>query len=163
MKELKYIFAFLIACFLFSSCSTSKQNSTSGAKSNFYSNMLDSQNFRFVAQSTNPSRGRLRNLTSYYDVTVSKDTMQSYLPYFGRSYNPMIGETTSPLDFTSTNFSYSVLPVKKDAWSITIKPKDKPSIQQYYFTIFNNGAATLNVTSTSSDPISFNGRIEKKK
>jgi len=162
MKHLKYLFIVLAACLAFSNCSTNKKISKNSAEDVSYSNMVDSQKFVFVAESMNPLRGRLRTLTSPYDVTVLKDTLQSYLPYFGRSYNPSIAETTSPLDFTSTNFSYSVSPFKKDAWTITIKPKDKSSIQQYHFTVFNNGSATLNVTSTSSDPISFNGRIKKK-
>jgi len=163
MKYPKYLSILLMCCLIFSSCSTAKKTSKDNVQDTSYSEMVDSQHFIFIAQTVNPLRGRFRTLTSSYDVTVSKDSLRSYLPYFGRSYNPQLPETTSPLDFTSTDFSYSVSPYKKNAWNITIKPRDKPSIQQYFFTIYNNGSATLNVTSTSSDAISFNGRIEEKK
>ncbi len=45
-------------------------------------NLVDSQNFVFVAEYVSPvGRGR-RPLTSQYEVVVSNDTMISYLPYF---------------------------------------------------------------------------------
>jgi Domain of unknown function (DUF4251) len=111
-------------------------------------------------------RGSFRNLTSPYDVTISKDTMVSYLPYFGRAYTAPMGTTESGLNFTSTNYSYTVTPGKKNAWMVSIKPHDYTDVQQYLFTIFDNGSATLNVTSVSRDAISFMGyikKIEKKK
>ena len=166
MKYLQYL-SIALSLFtipiLFPNCSTSNKNSKSDSTNVSYAQIVTDHQFVFNAQTVNPTRGRFRTLTSPYDVTVAKDTLRSYLPYFGRSYNPQYGSTTSPLDFTSTDFSYSVSPYKKNAWNITIKPKDKTSIQQYFFTIYDNGSATLNVTSTSSDPISFNGRIEEKK
>ena len=125
-------------------------------------NMLDSQHFVFVAQSVTPLRGRFRNLTSEYDVILSKDRMASYLPYFGRATVAPLNPSESALDFTSTNFSYSVTPRKKSGWDVVIKPKDKTDIQQYLFTIYDNGSASLNVTSISRDPISFLGYIKKR-
>jgi hypothetical protein len=67
------------------------------------------------------------------------------------------------IQFTSTNFSYSVTSNKKDSWIVNITPKDYQAVQQLTFTIFGNGNASLNVTSTSRDPISFSGRIRKNK
>ena len=127
-----------------------------------FKTMVDSQHFVFVAQSVIPLRGRFRNLTSLYDVSISKDTMVSYLPYFGRAYSAPINPSDAGLDFTSTNFLYSVTPHKKSGWDVVIKPKDKMEIQQYLFTIYDNGSASLNVISTSRDPISFNGYIKKE-
>ena len=123
--------------------------------------MVDSQHFVFVAQSASPLRGSFRNLTSQYDVTVSNDTMESYLPYFGRAYTAPITPSESGLNFTSTNFSYEVTPGKKNAWVVSIKPKDRQDVQQYLFTIYDNGSANLNVTSVSRDAIYFLGYIQK--
>lgn len=47
---------------------------------------LDAKNFVFVAQTMSPLRGGLRQLTSYYDLRVSNDSVISNLPYFGRAY-----------------------------------------------------------------------------
>ena len=168
MKYTQYFTALFITCFAaltFSQYSTAQTNAEdkSSAKKLAFKNMVDSQHFVFVAQSVTPLRGRFRNLTSEYDVRVSKDTLISYLPYFGRAYTAPLDPSETGLNFTSTNFSYSVAPGKKKSWTITIKPKDYRDVQQFLFTVYDNGSASLNVTSVSRDPISFLGYIEKEK
>ena len=137
-----------------------KNTEKKDAKKIAVKNMIDSQHFVFEAQTVLPFRGSFRNVTSPYSVTVQKDSMISYLPYFGRAYNPPIDPTDHALNFTSTNFSYSTEPQKKNGWNVIIKPKDKSEIRQYMFTIYDNGKASLQVMSNSRDPISFNGYIE---
>ncbi len=133
----------------------------SEAKKSAVKDMVDSQRFVFVAQSVTPLRGGFRNITSDYDVTISKDTMVSYLPYFGRATVAPLDPAESALSFTSTNFSYTVTPRKKNGWDVAVKPYDKTDIQQFLFTIFDNGTASLNVTSIARDNISFSGYIKK--
>ena len=167
MKYTKYFKILFITCFsviIFSDCLTAQKNSEdkSDSKKPAIKNMVDSQHFIFVAQSVTPLRGQFRNLTSLYDVKISKDTMVSYLPYFGRAYIAPLNPSEAGLDFTSTNFSYSASPHKKNGWDVMIKPKDKTDVQQYLFTIYDNGSANLNVTSSSRDPISFNGYIKEE-
>ena len=167
MKYKKYLNILFITCFAvitFSQSSTAQKDTEdkNESKKLAFKNMIDSQQFVFVAQSVTPLRGRFRNLTSPYDVSISKDTMVSYLPYFGRAYTAPLNPTESGLQFTSTNFSYSVSPHKKKGWDVVIKPKDNTDIQQFLFTIYDNGSAYLNVTSISRDPISFNGYIKKE-
>jgi Domain of unknown function (DUF4251) len=164
MKQIKYFRFFSITCLLLlavSYCATAQKTSKSDLKKMAFKNMVDSQRFIFEAQSVTPLRGHFRNLTSSYNVRVTEDTLQSYLPYFGRAYSPPVDPTQSDLEFTSTDFSYTVSPFKKNGWQIVIKPKDKSGIQQYLFTIFDNGNATLRVISTSRDAISFNGYVRK--
>ncbi|MGN6297433.1 MAG: DUF4251 domain-containing protein [Ginsengibacter sp.] len=43
----------------------------------------------------------------------------------------------------------------------SVKPRDNSEVEQMRFDLFGNGTATLNVTSTDRDAISFSGRIEK--
>jgi len=166
MKHIKYFSVFVISILLvtiFYQCK-SAQKSTGKSDSNNLNikNLVDSQRFVFVAQTVMPFRGRFRNLTSLYEVSIFKDTLVSYLPYFGRAYIAPLNPSELDLDFTSTNFSYSVTPRKKSGWDVVIKPKDKTEIQQYVFTIYDNGNANLNVISTSRDPISFSGYITKE-
>ena len=56
-------------------------------------NLVDSQNYVFVAQSAMPMSGRVRQLTPDFDLKVTKSSIVSYLPYFGRAY-------TAPIDPT---------------------------------------------------------------
>jgi hypothetical protein len=124
--------------------------------------MIKNQQYVFKAQSMFPAPARLQQLNYDYDVKISKDTLQSYLPYFGRAFTAPIDQTRGALDFTSTEFEYQVEDRKKGGWNITVKPKDNRDIQQYYFTIQENGSATLRVLSNNRQPISFNGYITRK-
>ncbi len=130
--------------------------------------IIEDQNFVFDANYVNPTRSAGRSLTSSYDLTITKDTIICYLPYFGRAYvAPPYGSSDGGIKFTNTNFSYVLKAGKKDGWSVTIKPKDKNigkwnDVQSMYLTISNDGYASLQVISSNRDPISFNGTIEKR-
>lgn len=126
-------------------------------------NMIDSSQFVFNAERVNPMRGRTRYLTSSYDVTLKKDTLESFLPYFGRAYQAPMDPSKGGIQFTSTNFSYIVQNKGNDKWDVSIKPNDNQDVQEMQFNIFGNGSATLNVLSTHKDPISFTGNIERIK
>lgn len=159
---IKLLLILFISLSLFSNCSSTKNTSTykSDASPITIKNMIDSQSFIFVAESVNPVRGRFRILTSPYDVTVSQDSLTSYLPYFGRAYTAPIDPSQGGIQFTSTNFSYELSHNKSDKWDVVIKPKDRQDVQQLNFSIFDNGTASLNVISNSRDPISFNGHLQ---
>ena len=117
------------------------------------------KNFVFRPQTALPTRGRAIQLTSYFDLKVSKDTMISNLPYYGRAYSASINPSENGLNFTSTNFDYTVTPRKKGGWEVLIKPKDANNVREMTFTIFENGTASLYVTSNNRESISFNGYI----
>jgi Domain of unknown function (DUF4251) len=126
--------------------------------------LMDAQNYVFVAQNAFPMGGRMRSITPDYNLTVSTDSIVSYLPFFGRAYTSTdYGSTKSPLDFKTLSFDYSATPGKKDGWSVTIKPKDKRSIQSMNLTVSSEGYASLQVTSTDRSAMSFNGYITERK
>ena len=85
--------------------------------------------------------------------------MISNLPYYGRAYSASINPSENGLNFTSTNFDYTVTPRKKGGWEVLIKPKDANDVREMTFTIFENGTASLYVTSNNRESISFNGYI----
>jgi hypothetical protein len=121
--------------------------------------MLETKNFIFKAQTVNPQRGRLRQLTSEYDVVVTNDTVIAFLPYFGRAYSAPIDPSEGGIKFTSGKFDYSLTAGKKKSWTLKIKPDDIKDVQDLYFTIFENKKATLLVNSMNRESILFNGYI----
>lgn len=152
----------LLVCFFLVQCTTTKkiEKLTSGD----IKSMIDSSRFVFHAERVNPLRGRTRYLTSSYDVTVKKDSVESYLPYFGRAYQAPMDPSKGGIQFTSTDFSYIVNSGSKDGqWDVVIKPKDNNEVQEMRFNIFGNGTASLNVISTHKDAISFTGHVERIK
>jgi len=124
--------------------------------------IIESQNFVFIARYVNPMSGGKRDLSSGYDVSVSKDTIISYLPFFGRGYIASMSPADVDFDFTSTKFTYIIKPANR-GWSISIKPKDQTYLGELYFRIFDNGSASLNVTSIDRSAISYDGYIAERK
>ena len=125
--------------------------------------IVESRNYIFKAQRANPLGGSMsRDLSSsYYDLTVGRDTVISFLPYFGRAYSAPVNPSEGGIKFTSTKFDYQQSNNGK-RWTITIKPKDASDVQQLYLDIFDNGFATLQVISTNRQSISFNGYVEER-
>ena len=123
--------------------------------------MFDTKNFIFRAETANPQSGRTRQLTQEYDLTISRDKIICFLPYYGRAYSAPVS-SEGGIKFTSIDFNYDVKKTKK-GWEITITPKDVTDVHQMYLTAFTNGRATLQVTSNSRQNISFNGYVIKGK
>lgn len=126
-------------------------------------NLIESGNYVFEAQSALPLRGQVRQLTFGYDLRVSKDTLASYLPYFGRAYVAPINPSESGLSFTSTEYNYSVKPRRKGGWDVTIQTKDQRDNKRMLLRIQESGYASLQVTSSDRQPISFNGIVTERK
>jgi hypothetical protein len=124
---------------------------------------IDSSSFIFIPQVAMPMRGGTRQLMGDFELIVSKDTLVSYLPYFGRAYNVDPASTQSPFDFVSTNFDYTVTAKKKGGWDIIIKIKGTGEAITYSLSISSNGYGSLITTSNSRDPISFSGSVVERK
>jgi len=124
---------------------------------------VNEKNFVFTPQTAMPMKGRAIHLTSYFDCRVSKDTLTSNLPYYGRSYSASINPSENGLSFVTTSFDYSVKTRKKGGWQVTIKPQKANDVREMDFTIFDNGSASLYVSSNNREAISFNGIVSQHK
>ena len=160
MKTINKIKAVLFLCvlLLISVPSLNAQGKEKAVKE-----MVEAQQYIFKAQFVSPTSGLSRALTSDYDVTVFKNEVISYLPYFGRAYAAPIDPSKGGIMFTSNKFEYTKETNKKGGWDITITPKDAADVQELYLHISSNGYATLQVTSTNRQSISFSGYIEENK
>ena len=121
--------------------------------------LVNSRHYIFKAQTATPLSGRLRQLTSEYDLQVSTDKIVAYLPYFGRAYTAPMDPSKGGIQFTSKDFDYAATEKKKGSWSVSIKTKDLQDEQQLQLNIFSNGTASLQVNSNNRQGISFNGYI----
>ena len=122
--------------------------------------LLESKRYEFVAQSMTPHGGRLRQLTSYYNVIITPDSVNADLPYVGRAYSASVSTTDVGIKFISTEFDYTSKDRKKGGWDVTIKPKGVTDVQQLFFTVYKDGTAYLQVTSNNRQGISFNGHVQ---
>src|SRR5690348_7700274 len=116
--------------------------------------IIDSQHYVFKAQTAFPLGGRSVQLTTDYDMKVTKDAVVSYLPYYGRAYSATPGSTDNGLNFTTKSFDYGSKSTKKDdGWEITIKPKDTQQAREMLLTVYKNGSANLIVNSNDKQTI----------
>lgn len=142
--------------------------------------VVNAQNFIFNATSAMPmanmdvnnilskmpggNGGGLIQLTgSQYQLTVAKDSVEAYLPYYGRAYTATMNPDDSGIKFKSKDFKYKATQKKKGSWLITINPKDTKDTQSMTLNVSENGYATLNVNSNNRQSISFNGYISEPK
>ncbi|MFZ1372088.1 MAG: DUF4251 domain-containing protein [Ferruginibacter sp.] len=154
MRNLKFPLLYLLVNLLAGfSVSNAQQKSADEIKKS-----VESQNFVFLAEVANPARGGNRQLSPGYELTVTDSNIVAYLPFFGRAQTIPIDAAGGGIKFTSTNFDYNVV-AKRKSWQITIAIKDVSHVQQLFFTVYNNGKASLDVLNIHRDDISFRGYI----
>jgi hypothetical protein len=151
----------IFLCAAVISCSQPKELGE-GSSDPGISRIIKQREYTFTARTVLPTGGRVVQLTSSYDMHISKDSIIAYLPYFGRAYTAPIGSTNPGIQFTSVDFGYDVKERKRDGWQISIRPRDTQDIQQLNLTVSESGFASLQVTSNNRQPISYNGIIQER-
>ena len=146
-----FLFAFFAVLFMSKASAQDKKSSIK--------NMVEAGEFVFHAQTALPTSGPSRQLTSEYDLRVSKNSVISYLPFFGRAYSLPYGSTEGGFNFTSTKFDYLAKNRKKGGWEISIKPGDIADLREFLLTLSENGYGTLQVFTNNRQPISFTGYV----
>ncbi len=157
---------FLTTCFtLYAAQAQGVERNKEDDKAGSINNLISAKNFVFKAQFALPMGGRSIQLTSDYDVQIKGDTVQAYLPYFGRAFSAPMNPNESGIQFTSTHFDYqqTASKKKKQSWNITIQPKDAQDVRQLIFRVFENGSATLQVVSNNRQTISYNGYVAERR
>lgn len=138
--------------------------SKSDEKKAAITHLINDQVYVFTAQSSIPAGPSPdRQLNGNYDLTVTKDSIISYLPYFGRAYTAPMDPTKGGIQFTSTKFDYKVTEKKKGGWTIVIKPKDTDQASQLILNVSTGGYSSLQVIGNNRQPITFNGVVDARK
>ena len=157
-KTIHKALSFLVVVFFSVSSAKAQETNETTLK-----NLLSSKTFVFKAQSAWPLQGTVVQLTPGFDMKVLNDSINTYLPYYGRSYSAGYSNNNGGISFTSTKFDYKLKEKEKGGWELVIKPTDAKVISQLNYSISTNGFATLQVTSNNRQAISFYGVIEKTK
>ncbi|MCL2726755.1 MAG: DUF4251 domain-containing protein [Bacteroidales bacterium] len=121
--------------------------------------LVNAQEYKFVAQYALPMTGRSINLTSNYDMIVTKDSVMAYLPYFGRAYVAPANPSEGGIKFKSADFVYTLKEAKKGGWSAHIALKEANHHYEITLNITTTGSANISVSDNTRQPISFNGYI----
>ncbi|MDB4926463.1 DUF4251 domain-containing protein [Mucilaginibacter sp.] len=132
------------------------------------SRIINAKNYIFNANYVLPLHGGGKQLSGEYSVSVSKNKLVIYLPYFGRAYIAPMDASDGGIKLNTIHFDYKAERNKKGNWDVVIKPKDRETsgskdVQLLRLSISADGYASLQVTSLNRESISFNGTIEEQK
>lgn len=159
MKNAKLVILLFVIGSFMAGCNTARQTVSTTSTTQ----LLENQEYVFKAQSMIPMRGTLRPLTGEYDIIISRDTVNYYLPYFGRSFTAPIDPTDLGITHVSTNFAYTKTQNRKGNYNVTIIPKDDADVREMNLSISPDGYANLQVQLNNRQPIRFNGVIVERK
>lgn len=106
-----------------------------------------------------PRRGGSRRIDYGYELTVSGDTLKSYLPYFGRAYHIPYGGGKG-LHFNSIITDYQQGLVKQGLTRIVILTQNEEDTYQYVVEVFENANASIQVFSREREDIGFSGTMK---
>lgn len=124
--------------------------------------LIENKSFVFEARTAYSSELGTKNLSSLYNVKVKKDTIYSYLPYYGRAYNVDYASTESPMIFDLPVKELEILKDQKKGYQVEVKVKKGMDNIIFNFSISETGSATLTVTSTHRQVITYSGEIVEK-
>lgn len=153
----KILFLSAITLFFLIGCKSSEQTVVQNQN---ILEQIDSKGYSIDVTTALPSGYKSIPLSYGYSLKVSNDTIESFLPYFGRAYSAPINSDDNGIMFTSTSFEYSVS-AKKNSRSIIIKTKDTRRPITIYLDIQKSGSTSLRVSDPNRQQISFYGNVEQ--
>ena len=166
MKYRKTITAIFVVTIglLFFGCGASQSATKKAQQAQSLSEQIKSFNFEFIATYAYPQNFRPVYLSSPYDVKVSPDTVQAYLPYYGRAFSAPMDPSEGGIKFISTDFKYEIEKGQKAGnWIIKIITADTNRPFELNFNLWDNGSGSLNVQDRDRQNISFQGSVEAQK
>ena len=160
MKTLCLAFLLLSVSITTIRCKSAQTSSTrQTAKEVAVKKLLDSRKYRFVPQTMQTQSGRSIQVHNHF-LDLRNDTLTSALPYFGISRSPELGGSRGPLDFTSTDFSYTSEKRRKGTTLITIRLNDRfIDAQELYLNVSSTGYANMRTRFNNRQPVSFFGEV----
>ena len=163
-RTVVYLFVLALFSVAITSCGVSQTAAEKEAIANEIEARVADFNFTFNATYAYPTGFKPMYLSPYYTVKVSPDTIEAFLPYFGRAYRAPMDPSKGGIKFTSTEFRHRITPGnRKGNWKVDIQLFEDGREILLFFDIWENATARLNVNDSNRQPISFQGDIETGK
>lgn len=119
---------------------------------------IDSRVYTIEVDKVLPSGGKMITPTTIYSLTIDTDSVNSYLPYFGRAYSIPYGGGEG-LRFQSLIKDYSVTYNKKGKAKISFSTQTKEDLFDFIIEVFPGGSASIRVASVNRQMISYSGSL----
>lgn len=125
-----------------------------------FKEIVDSKQYKIEVNYAHPQSGRLINLTSNYSLTIKNDSLDSYLPFFGRAYSIPYGGGDG-LIFKSSIKKYEIEKEKKKEIRIKVETVTPEDSYTFFITVYKNLSADINVMMNKRSSIRFTGKLEE--
>ncbi len=123
--------------------------------------LIESRNFRFVANSATSMGGARFDLTSIYDLEIENNHVKAFLPYYGVAYKVEYGaEGGIKFDANAEEIDYKYNE-KKKIYQIRMSIPEKDEHNDIYMTVGVDGFATVMISFIHRQPITYSGFIDK--
>lgn len=155
----------LIAVVAFMASCTTQQNAAKKADAarteRQIADSIEAKTMQFTFDYVTPMRFPPHYLTTNYSVRLQGDSLESYLPYFGRACRSNLANNDrSPLSFNGKADDIVIKRGKKNDFAVSFRTSNDTEQLEYALRIFPNGKVTLNVNSSDRETISFEGQMD---
>lgn len=120
---------------------------------------VESRQIRIDISWMNTLKYGSKSVTPDFFLELKGDTLNSYLPYMGQAYRPTFSSQPQGLNFEVPARSIQKSHPKNNKWIYEISARTNEDNYKYVVEIYDTGKATIHVSSTSRDPISFDGEL----
>ncbi len=108
----------------------------------------------------NVASGNISLDPNMYFVKFSENSIDSNLPYYGRSFSFDMNKDDNGIKFNSKDFSEKTKKNKKGNYQIDFQLKDVKASKNLSINMHPNGSATLTVNNINKESISYFGYIK---
>jgi len=123
--------------------------------------LVESGNYVFIARYASPMSGPKIDLTSIYDLKFKGDSVEAWLPYFGRAYQTPYADSDGGIKFKAkVDHIETKFNEKKKSYQISFEVKEQCDTYQMNLIVGLSGYANLSVTMTHRQSISYSGIVE---
>lgn len=122
--------------------------------------LIQSRDFKLIAQSAQPMGWQQIQLTSEYDLQVKGDSVEVYLPYFGRAYMADYNSSEGGIKMDTLLENYKQKK-RKGNTNISFDANTKVDHYRFKLTITSTGYATIFVSCDKRQVINFSGVLDQ--
>jgi hypothetical protein len=121
---------------------------------------IEERQYKIEVAQMFPMSGSSRSLTSSYSLAINGDSIQSHLPYFGKAYSvPYGGGQGLVFEAPATDYTLNFNP--KGTAEINLLARSQDDTYRYHILIFEDGNASIQVTSNNRQAISYSGKMKE--
>ncbi len=159
MKKLLFVTGMLVV--MLTGCMTTAERAAERARREAaLEQALSTRQLTISVRSMNTQRYGTHQVTPDFRLKISRDTVDSYLPYFGRAWSAGYGSDAQGLHFTAPMVDYRQVRLKRDVTRMEFCAKSREDVYCFTVDVYPNGQASIIVRARDRDNISFEGECD---